>query len=157
MVLAFIGLIVTSVWSQQGLYYWLCLTPILALSCIWLSWYLRRKNHHFSTITLWHEILHWAGMIAAVWLVWHFVKMGVLGRFEAGLVIVVILALTTFIAGVYIDTSYIIVGVALGLFSAAGAFAQEYLYYFMIPALVLLAGALLWLTYKMRHRGQHTK
>jgi len=83
--------------------------------------------------------------------------MGVLGRFEAGLVIVVILALTTFIAGIYVDPSYIIVGVALGLFAAAGAFAQEYLYYFMIPVLVLLAGALLWLTYKMRHHQTNTK
>ena len=151
MILAFIGLIITSVWNQQGLYYWLCLTPLLALSCIWLSWYLRSKNHRFTTITLWHEILHWAGMIAAVWLIWQFVRMGVLGRFEAGLIIVVLLALTTFIAGIYIDWSYVIVGFALGLCAAAGAFAQEYLYYFMIPVLLLLAGILIWVAYKMRH------
>jgi hypothetical protein len=151
LLLSFIGLIVTSIWQNKGFYYWLCLTPILAISCLWLSWYLRHKKHKTTVIEIWHEILHWASMIAAVWIIWKFVSMGVLGRFEAGLVIVTILSLTTFIAGVYIDISYIVIGIALGLFALGGAFAQEYMYYFMVPIVVILAGIILWITYKARH------
>ncbi|MDN3507920.1 MAG: hypothetical protein P0S94_03250 [Simkaniaceae bacterium] len=153
MLLSFIGLIVTDVWQKGAWIYWTTLTPILAISCLWLSWYLRKKEHSLSLVNIWHEILHWAALVAAVFLIATFVKMGVLGRFEAGLVIITMLALTTFIAGIYIESSFAIIGIAMGFFAIGGALAQEYLYYMMIPVLLVLIGTIFWIVHRMKKKA----
>ena len=107
-----------------------------------------------SLVKIWHEILHWAALVAAVFLISAFVRMGVLGRFEAGLVIITILGLTTFIAGIYIEISFIVIGIAMGFFAVGGALAQEYLYYMMIPVLLILIAFIFWLTHRMKGKGK---
>ena len=150
LLLAFIGLIVTDLMQDGAWIYWRVMVPVYAIMSIGLSWYLRRGKNHITVATIRHEVLHWAGLIAGVYLVSMFVNMGIVGRFEAGLEVLIMLALTTFIAGVYHDYIFLILGVLLGLFVAGAAFFTEYLYTVMLPLTIFAALVMVWLIH--RHR-----
>ena len=95
---------------------------------LWLSWYLRLKKFSISPVTLGHELLHWIGLIATVFLVSRFVELGVFSRFLAGIVVLTLTAQAVFLAGIYIEKTFLFIGIVLGIFAWIVAFAVEYLY-----------------------------
>jgi len=142
LILAFIGLVIADL-SQGGAWdYWRVMVPVFALLSLWLSWYLRKKKHSMTFVKIWHEIIHWLGLLLAVYMVSAFVNIGILTRVQASLMVITLLALTTFIAGIYIEPTFFLVGVMLGLFAAAAGFAEQYLYTIMLPITVIAAIAL---------------
>lgn len=60
-----------------------------------------------SATTIWHELVQWFGLALAVYLVSIFVNIGLIGRFEAGLVVLTMLALNTFITGIYVESTFL--------------------------------------------------
>ena len=137
--LSFIGLIVTDLQHQGSWIYWMCMVPIFAALCLWLSWYIRNKTEVLRFTSIWHELLHWVAMGGAGYVVAMYVDFGILGRFEAGLVILILLALTTFIAGIYTEKSLMVIGVLLGFFAIGAGFIEEYLYSIMLPITIAVA------------------
>jgi len=146
--LSLIGLIASDISHDGAWTYWRIMAPVFALICISFSFYLRKKHQHVSLVKIWHEILHWLSLVGAIFLISSFVSMGIMGRFVASLTILVILGVTTFIAGIYIESSYLIVGIALGLCAAAAAFIQEYVYTIMLPCSLVLIGVIWWLSHR---------
>ncbi len=151
LILSFIGLIYSQVSKDGSWNYWRFMAPIFAILCLFLSWYLRRKKHSFTLVKAYHEILHWVGLLVAVYLVSYFVNIGILGRFEASLQVITLLALTTFLAGVYIEFTFIPLGLLLGAFAASAAFVSVYLYAIMVPLTIVVAGVLFFLS-KRKHK-----
>ncbi len=66
-----------------------------------LSWHVKKKGWRTTLVTLWHEAAHWAGLIASIFIAAYFVRIGMIGRFEASLLTLLLLALATYLAGVY--------------------------------------------------------
>ncbi len=146
--LSFIGLIVSDLWRDGAWLYWRIMVAIFAVLSLFLSWYLRHKKQVLSPATIWHELVQWFGLILAVYLVAIFVNTGLIGRFEAGLVALTLLALNTFITGVYVEITFLIIGLLLGLFAAGAALLAEYLYTVMLPITVAVAVLLVWIVRK---------
>ncbi len=140
LILAFIGLVITDVKSTGGWNYWLWVVPIYTLLALWLSWYLRRKEHSLSLVSIWHELLHWATLGASVVLVSVFVEQGLLGRLIASLFVLTLLSQAVFLAGIYIDTTFLGIGVTLAIFAWLVALATEYLYALAVPLLFVGGG-----------------
>lgn len=136
-----IGLIFTDISPKSAWNYWRVMVPIFAVLCLWLSWYLRRKN--YSTVnfthTFWQEILHWIALMVAVYLIMLLVDDGLMGRLEAGLVVLILLAFSIFVAGIYIDVSFMWIGIVLGIFVALASFVTAYLSIIMIPVAIIAA------------------
>lgn len=147
-ILAFVGLILTDTTKTVAWQYWRGMIVVFAGLCLWLSWYLRRGKHMISALTIWHEVLHWVGLFTAAFLVSVFVGMGIMGRFEAALMMLTLLALTTFLAGIYYETSFIVIGLVLGFFTAGAAFLEEYLYSILLPATLIVVVIVLWVMHK---------
>jgi len=145
LLLAFLGLIVTDVRANGGWDYWKWAVPGYALLALWLSWYLKRQKGALQPARLGHELLHWGGLIGSVFLVSAFIHLGIIGRFEAGLFVLTLLAQAIFLAGIYIEATFLIVGLCLGGLATIVAFTAEYLYAFAIPLLILAAAAMFWL------------
>jgi MFS family permease len=130
---AFVGLIITN-FAQKGVWeYWRIAIPAVAILTVILSLYTRKVTNKELLTTLYQEILHWIGLVIAVYLVSLYIRMGILGRFEANLIILTLLSLTVFLAGVYTDSSFLATGIFLGGFTAATAFFAQYLYSILIP------------------------
>jgi hypothetical protein len=142
LVLAFVGIVITDLHNSGGWEYWKWTVPVYAALALWLSWYERRTKDTVSPITIWHEVLHWFGLFAAIVLVEVFVHMGLLGRSVASLVALTMLSLTIFTIGIYIESTFILIGLVLGIFAAVVAIAIKFLYAFTIPALIIGIGAM---------------
>lgn len=148
--LSFIGLIVSDLWSNGAWDYWRWMVPVFACLCLFLSWYLRHKQRVMSATTIWHEVVQWFGLVLTVYLISVFVKIGLIGRFQAGLVVLVLLALNIFITGIYVESTFFVIGILLGLFAAAAALLVEYLYSVMLPITIGVAILLIWVARKRR-------
>ncbi len=136
--LGFIGVIITDIKKDGAWTYWQWVAALYALLSLGLSWHLKKQGWRTTVVTLWHEVAHWAGLIGAVFIAAYFVRIGMIGRFEASLLTLLLLALSTYLAGVYIEPSFIVIGVLLGIFAASIAFLEAYLYNILLP-LTLLA------------------
>ncbi len=149
LILAFIGLIFTNIQEEMGWNYWRAITPIYGLLCLFTSWYLRKKNQVITSIKLWHEVLHWVGLFGGVVLISSFVDRGIMSRFAAGVSILTLLGFSVYIAGIYIERSFIVIGIVLALFAGFASFLQQYLYFIIIP-LFLIAGVSLFFAIKRK-------
>ena len=156
LILAFIGLIITDLVKDGAWIYWRAMVPVYAILSLALSLYLRSQSHaHHSRI--WQEVLHWIGLILAVYIVSTFVNIGLVGRYEAGLQVLAMLALTTFLAGIYHDIIFLILGVILGVFTLGAALFNQYLYTIMLPITILAGAVMIYVINKNIHHPKAFK
>lgn len=149
--LAFLGMVFTDVFRSGGWDYWKWMVGVYAILALWLSWYLRRRQQVISPITLGHELLHWIGVVATVFMVSYFVQLGILSRFVAGIIDMTLLSLGVFLAGIYIESTFLLIGIVLGLLALLSAVITEYLYAIVIPILVggaLVVAMIVWLSHQ---------
>ncbi|MCB1108616.1 MAG: hypothetical protein KDK44_03080 [Chlamydiia bacterium] len=146
LLLGLIGLVIADVRHNGALLYWKWITPVYGVLAISLSWYLHHRKEDFRPLHLLQEVFHWAAAVAGVYILNMFVAIGIMGRFEAALAVIVTLGLATFMAGLYIESTLIIVGILLGLFAAGVAIVDEYLYSIMIPVTIIAIIILLLIT-----------
>lgn len=151
LILAFVGLVLTDMAKGAAWTYLWVISLIFAALCLGLSWYLRRQNHKIGWGTVWHEVFHWFGMMVAIFLVSRFVSIGIVGRFEASLMLMTLLAFSTFVAGLYTDFTFVVIGVVLGLFTFSTAYLEAYLYTIMLP-IVILAALTLFFVLRYKHK-----
>lgn len=152
--LAFIGLIIMDVHSASYWLYSRIMAVIYAILSIGLFWYLNRKQHKINSSTIWHQLLHWLGLLGAIYLVDIFVRTGIMGSTEAGLASLTLLALTIFLAGIYTDIAFILIGLTLGIFAAGAALIEAYLSVIMVPV-ILIAGLIIYLLlHKEKRKAQ---
>lgn len=145
------GVILMQASQQYSWDYWQVLTLFFAALCIFLGCYHRSKKGKQILGTIFHEILHWTGLLISVYLVTKMVTIGIMGRFQASLTVMLFLAFSTFLAGVYVVFPLMFVGAFIGISALFIAFFNEYLYSIFIP----FAGILLlfWLLHaKLSHK-----
>ncbi len=150
LLLGLIGLVIADFRHNGALLYWKWITPVYGALAISLSWYLHHRKEDFRPLHLLQEVFHWAAAVGGVYIFNMFVAIGIMARFEAALAVITILGLTTFLAGLYIESTLIIVGLLLGLFAAGVAIVDEYLYSIMIPLTIIAIVLLLWITKKKK-------
>lgn len=154
LVLSFVGIIVTDFIPGWALTYWSIMLPIFALICLWLSWVDYHDKRKFNGITLWHEFLHWAATLVAVYMIAVFVHSGLVSNITAGLFVLMLLALSTFIAGIYIDTTFMLIGALLGVFALSTVLFIKYLLIIAIPLSVAALAALFYFYWKSRKKAK---
>jgi hypothetical protein len=114
--LAFIGLIFTELKQDGAWNYWRFLCIIFAMISIGMNFFLRRKEKVSFLAAFVHEIFHWAGLLFFVTIISIMVEVGIIGRFLSSITILTLLAMSTYLAGVYTDISLAFVRVVLRYF-----------------------------------------
>jgi len=155
LVLALLGMVLTDMKVGGGWFYWRIITPIYALLSLGLSLHLRHLQVRNTVAKIWHEILHWVGFLLSVYLVSALVKMGFISQFQAGVEVLVLVALATFLAGVYIEPTFLVIGIALGLLVAGVAFLDQYLYGILVPVVAIAVVMLFWLSRRKKTHLDH--
>jgi hypothetical protein len=144
LILAVLGMVVTDLKIDGSWLYWRIMTPVYALLSIGLSLYMRRKKLRDEIFTIWHEILHWIGLVLAIYLVSTLVQIGFISRFQAGVEVLILLAMATFLAGIYIESTFLVTGITLGLLVIGVGYLDQYLYAILIPLILIALVALFW-------------
>lgn len=153
LILGFIGVIVTDLIKDGAWTYWQFLCAVYAVMSLVLSWHVKRKGWKTTVLTIWHELAHWAGLIGAIFVVSYFVGIGLVSRFIASLLTLLLLSLATYLAGIYIETTLIFVGAILGIFALGIAFTAVYLYSILLP-LTIVAAVILVVFIKKMHQSR---
>lgn len=155
--LAFLGVILTVLKQPWSWDYWKVLSCVFAAISLGLSAYLKQYRLKATVITLWHEVFHWLGLILAIGVLSRMVTLGILSPFAASLQALLILSLATFLAGIYIEKSFVFVGAFMGCFSLVLSYVSLYSYLLFIPISVAFVFAFYWFIRKKSHQMTQEK
>ncbi len=138
LVLAFLGVLLTFFLGDGGWSYWTWIVPIYAVLVLGLSWFIRRDKEISHPI--WHELLHWFGLFVGVSLVILYVHLGIVSKNMGALFVLTLLAFSVFIAGVYVEKTFMLVGAVLAIFAMLVAYTAKFVLALFLLVLIL-AGA----------------
>jgi hypothetical protein len=124
----------------------------------------------FGAVSIWHELaktrvegpplheillrqgLHWLGPIVAVRIMFLELARGQMDADSVALVTVLLLAVTSYLAGVNFERGFIWLGITLALITVAGTEIEAYLWAIVLVAIIALALAVTSATLLRRHR-----
>jgi len=152
--LAIIGIGITDFSPAESHRYWFAMVPVFAGACLILEWSRARgKGQKWSTI-LRTQLLLWLGLLLAVRLAYLLLHTGRLDNENTGLIILLLLALTTFFAGIHLGWRLFIVGIFLGLALIGATYLEEFVWIFLFIAIVVVAIFLLLKRYAGNKMGK---
>jgi hypothetical protein len=153
--LSIIGIGITDFSPSESRRYWLAMVPVFAAACLILEWSRARGRGQKWTTIVRTQLLLWLGLLLAVFLVYLLLHTGRLDNENTGLIILLLLALTTFFAGIHLGWRLFIVGIFLGLALIGATYLEEFVWMFLIIALVVVAIFLLLKRYAGTKMGKN--
>ena len=153
--LAIIGIGITDFSPAESHRYWFAMVPVFAGACLILEWSRARGKGQKWTTILRTQVLLWLGLLLAVRLAYLLLHTGRLDNENTGLIILLLLALTTFFAGIHLGWRLFIVGIFLGVALIGAAYLEEFVWMFLIIALVVVAIVLLLKRYAGTKMGKN--
>jgi hypothetical protein len=149
---AFVGVALNNFSGGPSLLYWQLLAPAYAMVCILSGWEQDGPSPNRMRLVR-TQAIHWLACFIAMRLLFLPQIRGVLNDNATGLALLIVLALSTFLAGLHANAWRIaIVGVLLALAAPAAAWVEQSALLLSVEALLVLAiGALFfWIRAKMR-------
>jgi hypothetical protein len=131
-----IGIGVTEFAIAFSQWYWLGMVVVTALACAFI---VRFHNHRDDLNTagmMRNEILFWLAVLVAVNLVFFLYQAGRLDSENSGLVILLLLALSTFLAGLRLGWQLCLLGGVLAAALIVAAYLEEFLWLALLVGLV---------------------
>jgi len=138
-VLSLIGIGVSDFSLKFGFWYWLAMVPVFGGASIYNEWKEGKKEKEGTRTLLGRQIFHWLALVAVVYLVHVLQGTGRMNQEDAGLVLLLALSLTVFLAGVHFNWRFAVLGVVLGAAVALAALVDQY---FWIMAMAIVVGGL---------------
>jgi len=154
LVLAIFGVAYASVAPQAMTNYWTILGSVFAIICVATQWRnVEGQEAHWHLI--WTQAFHWLGVMIAMYLVLLVNVKQMMNADASALVVLILLALGTFTAGIRHAAGWrvCLVGVVLGLGVPAIAWLEQSTLLLLLIATVLLSIAGLYFMHKRRERG----
>jgi hypothetical protein len=154
LVLAIFGVAYASTAPQAMTNYWTILCPIFGIICVATQWRdVEGPAAHWHLI--WTQAFHWMAVILSMYLVLLVSVKRMMNADANALVILTLLALGTFTAGVRHAAGWrvCLVGAVLGLGVPAIAWLEQSTLLLLLIATVLIALAVLYFTHQRRERG----
>jgi hypothetical protein len=151
--LALFGVAYTSVARQAMTNYWIALAPFFAVICVITRWRdVAVKERHWQLIRT--EAIHWVAVLVAMYLVFVSDVKQMMNSDASALVLLTVLALGTFTAGVHVAAWRIcVVGVVLALAVPAIAWLDQATLLLLLIATALVAIFVLYFMYKRQNQG----
>jgi hypothetical protein len=138
--LALIGVGLTTASSATAPLYWISLVPVYGFLCVGFAWRRRRPDGGIDRSAILRQVWHWLGIAVALWLDFFIRGTGEESSLGAGLNALLLLALGCYLAGVHLHLGFTGVGVLLTLTLIVGAKADQYLWMiFIVGALSVAA------------------
>lgn len=153
LLLTFIGLILTNMKAEGAWRFWQIITVLIALLALGLSFYLKQIKTIPSPVLIWHEVLHWLGLMGSVYIVSIYVDIGIISTFIGSLVVLILLAQAIFLAGIYIESTFLFIGITLGLFAISVAWMETHLFLITFPILLIAILAIAYYSWR-KHINQ---
>ncbi len=106
-VLAIIGAAYTDMSPADSRWYWQLMAIVFGIICIISQW----SRHDDKMELIRTQLLHWGGFLAATWLFFLPVLRRDLNSDDMGVILLIAISISTFLAGVYLDWRLMLVGI----------------------------------------------
>ena len=136
--LSLIGIGITDYSPAKSHRYWFLMVPIFAAACLILEWTRARGKGQRWTAIVRTQLLLWFGLLLSVRMVYLLLHAGRLDNENTGLIIMLLLAFATFVAGIHLGWRLLIVGVLIGAFLIGATYLEEYVWVFLLAAAVII-------------------
>jgi hypothetical protein len=152
LLLALFGVAYTNFARQAMTSYWIALAPLFGLICVAARWRaVEGSQSHMRLIGT--QVIHWAAVVFAMYLVFVADVKQMMSDFASSLMVLTVLALGTFTAGVHIAAWRVcLVGIVLGLGVPAIAWFEERTFLVLLLTLVLFAAVVVFFVLDHRRR-----
>ena len=141
-ILSVIGIGITDFYPMASYRYWGAMTLILATIGIVLGWAHQKKLNLPVRELFITQMVHWGATMAAIAGVFFLLKAGRLNYENTGLVVLLILALATFLDGYRFSWSFSVLGMMMFISAVIGAYIEQYAWVVLI-AIVCTAVAII--------------
>jgi hypothetical protein len=151
--LVMVGLFLSNFAVNKALGYWELMFPVFGIACVWHE----LAGGAAYVKPLWRILLrqffHWMFPIVAVRVLFLQHARGEMSADSVALVVLVLLALTCFLAGIHFDNSFVWVSLVLVAAAIVGTEVETYLWLIAVLGAVALALAVLSSVLLRRRRG----
>jgi hypothetical protein len=120
------------------------MVPIFGAASIYTGWSRARGQKQTVVAIARTQVLHWGSLALAISLIYWLETAGRVTHEDAGLIALIAVALTTFLAGVHFDWRLLVLGLVLGVAAAVAVLVQEFLWILLIPTALLGLAVILW-------------
>jgi hypothetical protein len=152
-VLVMIGLFLSNLAVQKAHWYWAAMFPVFGIVCVWHE----LAGGAAQEIPLWKVLLrqaaHWLFPIVALRILFLQHERGQMSADAVALVVLLVLAVTCFLAGVHFDQSFIWVSLVLVAAAILGTEIETYIWLVALLGFVALALAIVSSAMLRRHRS----
>ncbi len=150
LVLCFIGIAYTDVVGVGSINFWLWMIPVFAFAAIILEWsrYIKGEIDGFHFIR--QQLLHWTAVFIAIKVIFVLLQLGRLPTNATAFILMTIMSLSTFIAGIYIGWRFLVLGAFIALATILAAYLETYVWV-LIPiaiAIIVIAVLIGWREFK---------
>lgn len=152
LLLSLIGVIITCAdrTSSFSRWYWTGAVVAFAVLCLWLNRIDLPAPRRVKGLAVWHAVLHWGALLVIILHVHLLVYAGIADNITAGLVILMLLALTTFLAGIYYDSTFILLGILLFILGIVATLLYQYILPVAVVAVIAVAVVIFFLYRKKK-------
>jgi hypothetical protein len=153
LILSLVGIGITDYSPPDGYAYWLIMVFIFAISAIVIGWLQsKHRTSDFKNI-LREQTIHWITSLIVVGGVFLIHMPGKIAENDAGLVILLILSLSTMVDGLRVGWRFSLVGLFLWFSAVIAAYTQHFLWIELLIAVLIVFGTFsleYWLEKKTR-------
>ncbi|MGR9000090.1 MAG: hypothetical protein ACU88J_13730 [Gammaproteobacteria bacterium] len=138
MSLSIVGVGYTDAAQRASHWYWLAMVPVFFITCLFIEWKAARETGISARSIVIKQVQHWLGLLAAVYLTFFLRDFGRLDNESTGLILLLVFALTTFLAGVTMGWLFRLLGVFLGLSLFFVAYVENYIWVIIGMSILIL-------------------
>ncbi|CAA9890887.1 conserved membrane hypothetical protein [Candidatus Methylobacter favarea] len=144
LILSLVGIGITDFSPSDGYGYWIIMMFVFALSAIIIGW--RQSKHRsvdFKKI-LREQSIHWFTSLMIVGGAFLIQKSGRIQTDDIGLVILLILSLSTILDGLRVGWRFSLVGIFLGVSAVIAVYTEHFLWIELLIALLIVLATIVW-------------
>ncbi|MEN8260910.1 MAG: hypothetical protein ABFS02_10045 [Pseudomonadota bacterium] len=141
LILSVIGSWITDKTPADGYWYWMIMIFVFGLSAMIIGGIRAKQREHLLRDLLAVQTMHWGGSMLIVLATFSLLHAGRLDSENTGLVILLILALATFLDGIRVGWRFSMAGVFLGITAVLAGHMRHFIW-----AVILLAAFIVFIT-----------
>jgi hypothetical protein len=144
LILSLVGIGITDYSPADGYGYWLIMVAVFAAFAILIGWLQSKHRTEDFKLILREQSLHWGTSLWVVGGVFLIHQPGRIADDDAGLVILLILSLSTMLDGLRVGWRFSMVGLFLWVSAIVAAYTEHFLWIQMLIAVLIVIGTIFW-------------
>ncbi|WP_432744758.1 hypothetical protein ABXJ76_05135 [Methylobacter sp. G7] len=139
MFLSVLGVSIADAFEGLSQWYWVAMVPVFFGACLYLEWQSSLDSGVSAKTIFLKQFQHWLGLLVTFYLTFFLRKIGSLDNQTTGLILLLLLAHSTFLAGITMGWLFRLLGIFLAICLVLVAYMEHFLGFVIgISVLMLL-------------------